>query len=43
VPAKRGCRRGLIAGLQRDLVVRPQARLGQDCDMLVVGEGELRP
>jgi hypothetical protein len=43
VPTKRGCRRGLIAGSQRDLVVRPQARLGRDCNMLVAGESELRP
>ena len=43
MPAERGCRRGLIAGSQRELVVRPQARLGRDCDMLVAGESELRP
>jgi hypothetical protein len=43
VPAKRGCQHVLIARSQQDLVVRPQARLGRDCDMLVASESELRP
>ncbi|KAE8023362.1 hypothetical protein FH972_009070 [Carpinus fangiana] len=42
LPRWAGCRRNPCRDSLQDLVVRPQARLGRDCDMLVAGEGELR-